>query len=132
MLQVKLINNKTVVKIADVGFSRPVALNATIQPGTILYSAPEVLLESLHSFKSDVYSLALVFYELWYGQMIPMTKRERTGRTFTIAQPELHDTYPPPKLKQLLKSAWKQNPAERPHVTQILSCFSELANDYRY
>ena len=120
------------VKIADVGLSRSVELNATTRIGTKIYSSPEVQLGSLHSFSSDIYSLLLVLFELWYGQMIQYRVPADPKLNYTPPPPQLLDTYPPRSLKDVMRSAWRRNPAERPSVGDIMHCLAELSKTYLY
>lgn len=38
--------------------------------GTHLYNPPEIYDRQVHVVESDVYSLALVIWELWYGKEV--------------------------------------------------------------
>jgi serine/threonine protein kinase len=57
-------------KIADFGFSiladhvkDPCSYNV----GSPLYMAPEVLLKNHYSYKSDIWSLGIIYYEILFG-----------------------------------------------------------------
>lgn len=129
---IKFSGDRTIVKISDVGLSRDVDLISTAKIGTKIYSAPEVQLGSLHSFSSDVYSMCLVLFELWYGHVIPFKIPAKRKLNFYIPPPQLHDTQPPQSLKELLRSAWGYLPSQRPRSFNIVQCLSELASKYRY
>ncbi|KRX03366.1 Protein kinase-like domain [Pseudocohnilembus persalinus] len=64
-----LIHNN-VFKITDFGFARKVQNENHIMDslvGTPLYMCPQILLKQKYNTKSDIWSIALIFYELLYG-----------------------------------------------------------------
>ena len=120
------------MKIADVGLSRNVDLNITTRIGTKIYSPPEVQLGLLHSFSGDVYSLLLVLFELWYGQVVPFQLPERPRLNFYYPALQLCDTRPPRSLEDVMKASWRYIPVDRPTIGAVLQCLNELADKYRF
>jgi NIMA (never in mitosis gene a)-related kinase len=58
------------LKIADFGFSvqaEQVRDPCSYNVGSPLYMAPEVLLRNHYSFKSDIWALGIIYYELLFG-----------------------------------------------------------------
>ena len=93
--------------------------------GTIHYSAPEVFLENKpYTYKSDVYSFALIAYELITGlEPFPILMHKR--KNIFIAsilkgrRPDLsmiNDS----NVKIFLQKCWSNEPSERPGFEEIL------------
>jgi serine/threonine protein kinase len=60
----------TLIKIADFGFGRILSENESIekqQCGTLLYKAPEILLNENYDHKIDVWSLGVILYYILTG-----------------------------------------------------------------
>lgn len=78
-----LLHNSKIIKIIDFGFCRKVEEDECSSPlGTCEYKAPEVG-RGKYGFKSDVYSLGCVLYELLYGRcLFDSTSNRRKSITF--------------------------------------------------
>ena len=130
--QLKFSGGTVVVKIADVGLSRNVDLNITTGIGTKYYSSPEVQQGSLHSYSGDVYSFALVLFELWYGRMVSFQQPERPRLNFCYPAPQLTDTRPPRALEDMMKASWRYVSSDRPTIGAVLRCLSGLSEKYKF
>jgi serine/threonine-protein kinase ULK2 len=73
-----LIKSRAEFKIADLGFSRELAIDDMSETvcGTPLIMAPEVLNGVRYNHKADVWSLGILFFELLTG-FTPFTGRDR-------------------------------------------------------
>jgi len=120
-----LVNSDWTVKIADFGFSRIKAANQTMtQCGTVAWTAPEIFDGSHYTEKADIYSYAVVLWELifrkkpWAGKhsMKVIQTVETGGRLSIVNMPP--DT--PPKIINLMKSCWEQVPDKRPSFAEII------------
>jgi len=68
-----LINKNGEAKVADFGISKLVLLsenanNHTGEQGTYVWMAPEVVRSEDYDLKSDIYSLGLIIYFIWYNK----------------------------------------------------------------
>lgn len=104
----KMMPNRHIVKIADLGQARKLSMIATRgnQRGSLLYNAPEVLSISLHTKACDVYSLALVIWELWHGCTVFKDLSDDTLKTTKRPMPPFIDTKPPDRLVKLMRRAF--------------------------
>ncbi len=130
-------------KLADFGMSKTKISSTrlskqTSNVGTTLWMAPEVfsidsgavvhgLQPSAYPFKADVYSFALVCYEIltrkqpFEGEkMDGLRERKKVDRL----RPELPERCPT-RLASLIQSCWEHNPRERPD-------FPEICRELRY
>jgi serine/threonine protein kinase/ABC-type branched-subunit amino acid transport system substrate-binding protein len=116
------------VKIADFGFSRVKADNQTMtQCGTVAWTAPEIFEGSHYTEKADVFSYAVILWELvfrkkpWEGvhsmkviQMVGSGKRLSLNNVPTDAPQDFVD---------LIKLCWSHEPSQRPSFPQIIEQF---------
>jgi hypothetical protein len=136
-------NNKEILKITDFGLARMKGVGVDMktqvmtQAGTPYWSAPEVLSGKIYNETADVYSAAMVFYEIWarkvpFKDMDPMevgvqvTTKDATGK---FLRPELEAdslkaTQPCPII-ELVEKMWDDDPVARPTFPEI--CDSILA-----
>jgi len=86
--------------------------------GTLTYSSPEQK-KGLYNEKTDIYSLGIILFELYY----PFSTRMEKARVLTdlrngVLPKQFLQKYP--KVSNLILSMMKLNPDERPSATDIL------------
>lgn len=119
-------------KVADFGLavvrattSSPVAGVA----GTVLWAAPEVLSGEGCTYCSDVYSLAVVFWEIISG-VLPW---QDAAEPIQILRRVANGERPPmpvgtlPELTLLISSMWCQDHARRPSMKEVVHCLNQMA-----
>eukprot|EP01025_Chloroclados_australasicus_P067309 TRINITY_DN93054_c0_g1_i1.p1 TRINITY_DN93054_c0_g1~~TRINITY_DN93054_c0_g1_i1.p1 ORF type:complete len:418 (+),score=52.25 TRINITY_DN93054_c0_g1_i1:105-1256(+) len=124
---------KGIVKVADFGISHILRHTITFdnEPrGIFDYIAPEVSQENRLCTYSDIYSLAMILYELWHmkrpwegygeGMKLEMVKRARRP----VIDPEMPD-----KLRILMEMCWKQDYNERPTAKQVADYCRKLLKE---
>lgn len=128
-----LIDDNFHPKITDFGFSKSCDSNTLTQSGlkcTPLYAAPEVIVSTEYTKAGDVYSYAILLYELF-------TKSEPFNNLsmFQIFRSVGNGTRPeitadiPEIYKELIENCWKQEPEERLTFDQIAS---QLKSEPKY
>lgn len=121
--------NCDVVKLADVGLTKPRSLAIT-KVGSPVYMAPEILLaRGIYGRKADIYSLAIILWEMWYG----IDAAEHIGQNLCGSfekfieegsRPSLTLKHTLPKdWMALVQLAWAEGPNKRPEVDEILKFF---------
>jgi Leucine-rich repeat (LRR) protein len=118
-------------KLCDFGLSRLMGdtqRNMTTGVGSILWMAPELMLQTDYSFSVDVYAWAITAWEilspgkdLYAG--IPTF--QITQRVVTGMRPQLLPSWPA-GVHTLLQQAWQAEPAERPTFEGICHSLDEL------
>lgn len=120
-----------VAKVADFGLSRLLPMDSdrivTRTHGTITHMAPEVITESLHSKAADVYSFAVVLWELLTCAK-PYSGMHYAQIVHAIAQSKGLEvpSAAPPGLQQLFSSCLAPRPEDRPQFEQVVRQLEEL------
>ena len=115
--------------VADFGLSGMMKDNQELcgGVGTPHYTAPEVLAHSRYGPKVDIFSYAVVLWEMLmktvpYGEMSHMEIYEHVvTRGWRLPIP--HDT--PEGLKKLITRCWSKSPNDRPEFSEIVSLFEK-------
>lgn len=121
-----LVANDFTVKIADFGYSRMRADNQTMtQVGTVSYSAPEVF-EGLHyTNKADVYSFAIVMWELIFNKKAwdGMHSMKIVAAVTSGGRPPVTSVPPgaPPSMVRTMQMCWNHDQDLRPSFMEILN-----------
>ncbi|XP_006653907.1 serine/threonine-protein kinase STY8-like [Oryza brachyantha] len=127
-----LIGSGQVVKIADFGVSRLRSQGGdmTAETGTYRWMAPEVINHKPYDHKADIFSFAIVLWELVtskipYENLTPLQAAlgVRQGMRMEIP-PRVH-----PRLSNLIQRCWDENPHVRPVFSEITV---ELEDILRY
>ncbi|KAK1406838.1 hypothetical protein QVD17_38446 [Tagetes erecta] len=117
-----LMDSHNVVKVADFGVARFLNQEGimTAETGTYRWMAPEVINHQPYDQKADVFSFAIVLWELVtakipYDNMTPLQAAlgVRQGR-----RPDL-PTNTHPKLLELMQKCWQTDPSVRPSFSEI-------------
>jgi serine/threonine protein kinase len=89
--------------------------------GTKMYMAPEVYLRQPYNTKADVYSFALLLWEVLALQRPFARHTKKTYRTRVIKKGERPpmDTSWPVEIQELLKKCWSSEMNERPTMKQV-------------
>ena len=124
-------------RITDFGLSRMKDQSTlTAGTGTFQWMAPEVIQGKKYDEKSDIYSLAMIFWEIKTG-LIPFVSYRLNGIQASVAvvtqkkRPKIdsnifknRDNYN--KWKILIIKMWNQSPVKRPTAKQVIKLLQEI------
>jgi len=124
-MNVLLDSNFTICKISDFGLSRfknPTG-NMTAAVGSLAWMAPEIWKAEQYNEKADVYSFAIIIWELWaltdpYQSMPPEIFASMAA--LQNKRPSLRRYNIPPKWTYLIANSWHPSPNKRPSFKQII------------
>jgi serine/threonine protein kinase len=141
-----LISQEWHIKIADFGLSRFVTaenMNTMKQMrGTYQYLDPEVYNGGIFSAASDIYSMAIIFWEIMYRTLTgtyqqPYAEFRNLIYDFQIiiqsAKENLRPTIPqncPDSLRKLIIACWHKNQVDRINLNEILSKIELIEKEY--
>ena len=119
-------------KLCDFGLSTLKSqAKETRDVGTLLWNAPEVLQGKAATMASDVYSFAIICWEV-VTRRLPY-KDSTTGhikKSFAEhvqgGEREIIPTDCPPELAAVIKACWAQDPCQRPTASQVAQILEEL------
>ncbi|KAJ8034862.1 Fibroblast growth factor receptor 4 [Holothuria leucospilota] len=95
----------------------------------ILFLAPEVILKNEYTFKSELWAIAITFWEIFSsGQNVPIDphKTEHMKIHQKLGQPS---SCPEP-VYEIMKPCWSLDPATRPSLEELEEAFINLQNEY--
>ncbi|XP_059177527.1 uncharacterized protein LOC131956913 [Physella acuta] len=132
-----LITSQGEVRIADFGLAKKVKDVVTLCIGTPVYMAPEILLLSdKYDTKADIYGLAMIMWELWYGKDLAKYASMEVQGGLKVAvdqgwRPSLFIVQAPTQFwKEMIEFCWDRNPKQRPSAVQVgrklMQYFQEL------
>ncbi|KAG2444351.1 hypothetical protein HXX76_001107 [Chlamydomonas incerta] len=116
----------------------------TGRTGSLVYLAPEAYKNEPYNDKVDVYSLAILMYELFgrtsitythistklpaFSRMLcnPDEFAERVAAGYRPPRPKAMDKLPP-ELWELIEAGWHQDPVQRPDIDTVVEALEELA-----
>ncbi|GBC10662.1 hypothetical protein RclHR1_09800006 [Rhizophagus clarus] len=114
--------------ISDLGFCGPADKPSTSIYGNLPYIAPEVLSGNKYTFKSDIYSIAMLMWEISSGQ--PPFNNHKHDYNLAIniingMRPKIISEIPL-KYKNLMVQCWDANPLKRPDVDTLRKEIREI------
>nr|XP_022303099.1 uncharacterized protein LOC111110781 [Crassostrea virginica] len=124
-------------KIADFGMSKSENLLQRTITGTPVFMAPEVLEGRMYSRSTNIFSLAIVMWEMWYGRRVfseilsfavltscPSIKEHVLGG----ARPKFSERTPPPEeIRTLMENCWTEVADDRPTARQLITRLRDIA-----
>ncbi|XP_043810046.1 serine/threonine-protein kinase STY17 isoform X2 [Manihot esculenta] len=128
-----LMDENEVVKVADFGVARVQTQSGvmTAETGTYRWMAPEVIEHKPYDYKADVFSFAIVLWELLTGEL-PYSYLTPLQAAVGVVQKGLRPTIPKnahPKLAELLERCWRQDPSQRPNFSEIIDILKQIAKE---
>lgn len=131
-----LMDDHQIVKIADFGVARVIEYNGhmTAETGTYRWMAPEVIEHKPYDEKADVFSFAVVLWELLTCK-VPYSDMTPLQAAVGVVQKGLRPGIPancPKEVAELMQACWAGNPAARPsfrELTPRLHALWELAKE---
>ncbi len=136
-----LLDKTLTAKVCDFGQCRYLSSHGTMTAGigTVVYSAPEILLGKKYDASSDVYSFAIVMHELFFEQ-----KPFENGTTvinpvnigIMVAQnglrppiPDEEHTEDEQKYTKLMQKCWKHEKKSRPTFEKVHELLTKMLTD---
>ncbi|XP_039123521.1 mitogen-activated protein kinase kinase kinase NPK1-like [Dioscorea cayenensis subsp. rotundata] len=123
-----LVDNKGCIKLADFGASKQVAKLATMtaaksMKGTPYWMAPEVILQTGHSFSADIWSVGCTIIEMATGKPPWSQQFQEVAALFHIGTTKSHPPIPEhlsPEAKDFLLKCLQKEPNLRPSPSDLL------------
>ncbi|CAB4435321.1 unnamed protein product [Rhizophagus irregularis] len=122
-----------IFNISDLGFCGPADKPLKSVYGNLPYIAPEVIAGKLTTFKSDIYSIGILMWEISSGQP-PFINCEHD---YNLAMNIVNGIRPkivsgtPLEYKTLMIRCWDANPSNRPDIKTLRKRIRELNLDYQ-
>jgi serine/threonine protein kinase len=129
-----LLDESLTLKLCDFGgafkASKP-PKNGSKQMMNMRYSAPEIITGEQFSKGSDVYSLALVFCEIFHREKVyrECEKGNSPKVIMSGSKPPINDSKCPTEMKKLCYSMWHNNPKQRPSAQDVSENVSKQYNN---
>ena len=120
--------------ISDLGFCGPADKSSTSIYGNLPYIAPEVINGKEYTFKSDIYSIAMLMWEISSGQPPFINHEHDCNLAINIIngiRPKIVSEIPL-EYKRLMEQCWNANPLERPDIDTLLDEINEIKSYYQY
>ncbi|GBB94498.1 hypothetical protein RclHR1_23680003 [Rhizophagus clarus] len=121
-----LFKNKFI--ISDLGFCGPADKPLKSIYGNLPYIAPEVIIGKEQTYKSDIYSIAMLMWEISSGQLPFINYEHNYDLAMSIVNGIRPKIVPgtPLEYKNIMKQCWDANPSERLDVETLQEKIREL------
>ncbi|POG64764.1 kinase-like domain-containing protein [Rhizophagus irregularis DAOM 181602=DAOM 197198] len=119
--------------IGDLGFCGPADKSSKSIYGNLPYIAPEIIAGSEYTFASDIYSIAMLMWEVSSGQP-PFINYEHD---YSLAMRIINGMRPkivpetPLEYKLLMKQCWNADPLKRPNIKTYRKQIREIHLSYQ-
>ncbi|TDH69785.1 hypothetical protein CCR75_008126 [Bremia lactucae] len=122
-----LVDKNFNIKLSDFGLARVKAHVQTMTGncGTVQWMAPEVLGNQKYTEKADVFSFAIVIWEIVTGEC-PYDGMSQIQAALGVLNRNLRPNIPkdcPPFFSRLMKACWNRQPELRPSFPHIVNAF---------
>ena len=107
-------------KLCDFGLARVVPKDKSVmtaETGTYRWMAPEVIVHAHYTFSADVYSFAILLWELVTGGKVPYSTLNPLQAAVSVAQRGVRPDVPSscdPFIREIMEKCWKTSPTARP------------------
>lgn len=130
-----LMDETGTVKIADFGVARVMDSTGvmTAETGTYRWMAPEVIEHNPYGQKADVFSFAIVLWELLTCK-VPYSEMTPLQAAVGVVQKGLRPPMPPsapPALAELMQQCWQRKPDDRPSFEEAKVRMEEIWRVHR-
>ncbi|GBB88145.1 hypothetical protein RclHR1_14680004 [Rhizophagus clarus] len=114
--------------ISDLGLCGPPDRSLNSIYGNLPYIAPEVIIEKKYSFASDIYSIAMLMWEISSGQPPFINFEHDYDLVLKIINGMRPKVIPgtPLEYANLMKQCWDADPSKRPNIYTLSSEMSEI------
>ncbi len=120
-------------KLCDFGLSKSMASDEGMTAcGTPYWSAPEIIRGDSYDFKADVYSFAIILFEL-ISREEPYNNMPGMEIAVKVATQGLRPKIPsycPDNYRRLIEECWDPEPAMRPDFTEVLERLHTIKREH--
>ncbi|RIA94979.1 kinase-like domain-containing protein [Glomus cerebriforme] len=123
--------------ISDFGFCGTADKSLNSIYGNLSYIAPEVIVGKGYTFASDIYSIAMLMWEISSGEPPFANYKNDYENDYEFVMYVVDGMRPkiisetPLKYKELMERCWDANPIERPDIDTLLDEISEMNKLYQ-
>ncbi|POG67190.1 kinase-like domain-containing protein [Rhizophagus irregularis DAOM 181602=DAOM 197198] len=120
-------------QISDLGFCGPADKPSTSIYGNLPYIAPEVINGKGYTFRSDIYSIAMLMWEISFGQPPFMNYEHDYILAIDIIdgiRPKIVSEIPL-EYKSLMEQCWEANQLKRPDTNTLYKKIKEIKSYYQ-
>jgi serine/threonine protein kinase len=120
--------------VSDFGFCGPADKPLKSIYGNLPYIAPEVIVGKEKAFKSDIYSVAMLMWEISSGQPPFINYEHNNDLAIKIVNGIRPKVVPgtPSEYENLMKQCWDADPLKRPDINTLFDNLNKLNQYYQH